>query len=50
MKALFTDRHGMTEPRVKDELDADLTKGLLTVVNAKIGENLFGGAFLGGTL
>jgi hypothetical protein len=45
MKALFTDRHGMTEPRVKDELDVELTKGLLTVVNAKIGENLFGGAF-----
>jgi hypothetical protein len=38
MKPLFTDRHGMIEPRVKEELDVELTQGLLTVVNAKIGE------------
>jgi hypothetical protein len=41
MKKLFTERHGLTEPRVKEELDAELTKGLLTVIKAKIGENLF---------
>jgi hypothetical protein len=45
MKKLFTERHGLTEPRVKEELDAELTKGLLTVVKAKIGENLFGEHF-----
>ncbi|HEV2498298.1 MAG TPA: hypothetical protein VGY31_01805 [Terriglobia bacterium] len=45
MKKLFTERHGMSEPRVKEELDGDLTRGLLTVINAKIDENLFGGAF-----
>jgi len=42
MKKLFTERHGLNAPRVKDELDVELTKGLLTVVNAKIDENLFG--------
>ena len=45
MKKLFTERHGMTEPRVKEELDVELTKGLLTVINAKIDENLFGESF-----
>ena len=45
MKKLFTERYGMGEPRVKDELDAELTKGLLTVINAKLDENLFGAAF-----
>jgi hypothetical protein len=45
MKKLFTERHGMNEPRVKEELDADLTQGLLTVINGKIDQNLFGGAF-----
>jgi hypothetical protein len=45
MKKLFTERHGMNEPRVKEELDVELTKGLLTVINAKIDENLFGEAF-----
>src|SRR5579864_2162464 len=45
MKKLFTERHGLTEPRVKEELDVELTKGLLTVVKAKIGENLFGEHF-----
>lgn len=42
MRKLFTERHGMNEPRVKEELDVELTKGLLTVINAKIDENLFG--------
>ena len=45
MKKLFTERHGMGEPRVKDEFDVTLTKGLLTVIIAKIDENLFGEAF-----
>ena len=45
MKKLFTERHGMTEPRVKEDLDADLKRGILTVINAKVAENLFGGAF-----
>ena len=45
MKKLFTERHGMNEPRILEELDVDLTKGLLTVINAKIDENLFGEAF-----
>jgi hypothetical protein len=45
MKKLFTERHGLTEPRVKEELDVELTKGLLTVINAKIDENLFGESF-----
>lgn len=45
MKKLFTERHGLTEPRVKEEFDVELTKGLLTVIKAKIGENLFGEHF-----
>jgi hypothetical protein len=45
MKKLFTERHGMNEPRVKEAFDADLTKGLLIVINAKIDENLFGETF-----
>jgi len=45
MKKLFTERHGMTEPRVKEELDVEATKGLLTVIKAKMGENLFAESF-----
>jgi hypothetical protein len=45
MKKLFTERHSRNQPRVLEQLDADLTKGLLTVVNAKIDEHLFGAAF-----
>lgn len=45
MKKLFTERHGMNEPRVNEILDPDLAKGLLIVINAKIDENLFGEAF-----
>jgi hypothetical protein len=45
MKKLFTERHGISEPRIKEALDADLKKGLLTVINAKIDENLFGEVF-----
>lgn len=45
MKKLFTERHGLNEPRVKEELDVKLTKGLLTVIKAKIAENLFAESF-----
>lgn len=45
MKKLFTERYGLNEPRVLEEQDVDLTKGLLNVINAKIDENLFGEAF-----
>jgi len=45
MKKLFTERHGMNEPRVKEALDPDLAKRLLIVINAKIDENLFGETF-----
>jgi len=45
MKKLFTERNGLNEPRVKEELDLELTKGLLTVVKAKMAENLFAERF-----
>src|SRR5688500_15816490 len=45
MKKLFTERHGLSAPRVKEDLDEEQAKGLLTVINAKIDENLFGEAF-----
>ncbi|HXZ30949.1 MAG TPA: hypothetical protein VEH30_01595 [Terriglobales bacterium] len=45
MKRLFTERHGMNVPRVRDDLDVEMTRGLLTVINNKIDENFFGGAF-----
>ena len=32
----------MVAPRVKEELDARVTKGLLAIINARIDENLFG--------
>src|SRR5665213_797389 len=45
MKKLFTERHGLIEPRIKEELGAGLMAALFTVVNAKIDENLFGQSF-----
>jgi hypothetical protein len=45
MKKLFTERHGLTQPRVKEELDANAAVGLLAILEAKIDENWFGGAF-----
>src|SRR5258708_31339516 len=45
MKKLFTERHGLNEVGVKEEFDVELHQGLLTVINAKIGENLFAGSF-----
>jgi hypothetical protein len=44
-KKLFTDRQGMTAPRVKEELDADTANGLLAIIKARIGENWFGESF-----
>src|SRR5690242_18955075 len=41
MKKLFTERHVLNAPRVKEYLDIQLTKCLLTVIKAKIDENLF---------
>lgn len=45
MKRLFTERHGLNESRVKEELGVELAKGLLTVIKAKIAENLFAESF-----
>jgi len=45
MKKLFTERHGMTQPRVKEELERDAATGLLGIVKARIDENWFGQAF-----
>jgi hypothetical protein len=45
MKKLFTERHGMAEPRVKEELDADVTKGILSIIDVQIEQNLFGSTF-----
>jgi hypothetical protein len=44
-KKLFTDRQGMTAPRIKEELDADTAKGLLAVMKARVEEHWFGEAF-----
>jgi hypothetical protein len=35
MKKLFTERQGMVAPRVKEELDAEVTKGLLAIIDAQ---------------
>jgi hypothetical protein len=45
MKKLFTERHGMVAPRVKEELDPPVATGLLSLINARIDENWFGDAF-----
>src|SRR5262245_50868737 len=45
MKKLFTERHGMMEPRVKEHLDAEVKKGLLSIINNLIEQNLFGSAY-----
>lgn len=45
MKKLYTERFGMTQPRVKDELDDEVAIGLLGIVKARIEENWFGLAF-----
>jgi hypothetical protein len=45
MKKLFTERYGMTLPRVSEELDERSARGLLSLIEARIGENWFGEAF-----
>jgi hypothetical protein len=45
MKKLFTERHGMNQPRVKEELDVEMKKGLLNIIKAKVEENFVGEAF-----
>jgi hypothetical protein len=45
MRKLFTERHGMNEPRVKDKLSDEHKKALLAIINADIDANLFGEAF-----
>jgi hypothetical protein len=38
MKKLFSERHGITQPRVKEELDAAASLALIGLVGAKIDE------------
>ena len=45
MKRLFTERHGGTKPRTKEELDDPCRSGLLAFVDARISEEWFGLAF-----
>lgn len=45
MKKLFTDRYGLTQPRVKERLDADASLGLLALLEAKIDGHWFGESF-----
>jgi hypothetical protein len=45
MKKLFTERFGLTQPRVKEELDAEVATGLLSIIKARIDEDWFGEAF-----
>ncbi|MDP2899072.1 MAG: hypothetical protein Q8Q12_21250 [bacterium] len=45
MKKLFTERFGLTQPRVNEALDADTAIGLLGIIQARISENWFGEAF-----
>src|ERR1022692_3052233 len=45
MKKLFTDRFGLTQPRVKEALDADSATGLIAIIQARVSENWFGEAF-----
>jgi hypothetical protein len=45
MKKLFTERYGMTQPRVKEEIDGQVAIGLLGIIKARIEEHWFGLAF-----
>jgi hypothetical protein len=42
MKKLFSERHGLTQARVKEELDVTVALALIGLVNAKIDEHWFG--------
>lgn len=44
-RPLFTERNRLAAPRVKEELDVQLTQGLLTVVRAKMDEDLFADSY-----
>ena len=45
MRKLFTERHGGTKPRVREELDATTVSGLLSLIAARIDEHWFGEDF-----
>jgi hypothetical protein len=45
MKKLFTERHGGTKPRVVEELNDSMRRGLLAFVRTRIDEHWFGEAF-----
>jgi hypothetical protein len=45
MRKLFTERHGGTVPRVKEELDDVTRNGLVALVRARIDEEWFGDSF-----
>jgi hypothetical protein len=45
MKKLFTERHGASAPRVKEELDDPTRDGLVMLVKARIDEEWFGDSF-----
>jgi hypothetical protein len=45
MKKLFSERYGMTQPRVKEELDATAALALVALVGARIDENWFGESY-----
>src|SRR5438552_297344 len=44
-KKLLSERHGLTQARVKEELDATTSLALIGLVNAKIDEHWFGQSF-----
>jgi hypothetical protein len=45
MKKLFTERFGLTQPRVKEQLDANTAAGILAVIQARIDEEWLGESF-----
>jgi len=45
MKLLYTERQGLTKPRVKETLEPETAKGLLGLIEARISENWFGDRF-----
>jgi len=45
LRKLFTERHGESQPRVKEELDSDAMKGVLALIMNGIEQNLFAKEF-----
>ena len=45
MKKLFTERAGLTRPRVNEQLDEDAAEGLLGLIKSRVSEHWFGEAF-----